>query len=109
MLNIREWKLFAVLALTLVCAPQIAEAQLVRGFVSGTVTDTTNAILAGVQVTLTNKGTNISRDSVTNDVGFYRFAAVETGEYSIEVQRGGLVSQQVEESNVKTYQRVIVI
>src|SRR2546428_9552338 len=86
MLNIREWKLFAVLALTLLCATQIAEAQLVRGFVSGTVTDTTNAILAGVQVTLTNKGTNISRDSVTNDVGFYRFAAGGTGQDSIEVK-----------------------
>src|SRR6267378_7783611 len=108
MLNIREWKLFAVLALTLLCAPQIAEAQLVRGFVSGTVTDTTNAILAGVQVTLTNKGTNISRDSVTNDVGFYRFAAVEPGEYSIEFKLGGFESHKVKSIIVNTAQEVVV-
>ena len=108
MLNIREWKLFAVLALTLLCATQIAEAQLVRGFVSGTVTDTTNAILAGVQVTLTNKATNISRYSVTNDVGFYRFAAVEPGEYSIEFKLGGFESHKVESITVNTAQEVVV-
>jgi len=108
MFKIREWKVLILPVLALVCVTQIAQAQLVRGFVSGTVTDTTNAILAGVQVTLTNKATNISRDSVTNDVGFYRFAAAEPGEYSVEFKLAGFESHKVESITVNTAQEVVV-
>ena len=62
----------------------VAEAQLVRGFISGTVTDETNAVIPGVEVKITSKATNISREGLTNETGFYRFAAVEPGDYSVE-------------------------
>ena len=70
MVQVRQSKAFALifrgmtLALVFVAVAHVAEAQLVRGFVSGTVTDATDAIIAGVQVTITNKATNISRDTV---------------------------------------------
>src|SRR5438128_1134108 len=85
-----------------------AGAQLTRGFISGTVTDTTNAIIAGVQVTSTNKATNISRNTLTNEVGFYRFAAVEPAEYSLEFRIAGFETHRVESVVVNTAQEVVI-
>src|SRR5438876_4763099 len=85
-----------------------AAAQLTRGYVSGIVTDTTNGIVAGVQVTLTNKATNISRSTVTNEVGLYRFAAVEPAEYSLEFKIAGFQTHRVESIIVNTAQEVVI-
>ena len=57
--------------------------QLIRGFVSGTVTDAGGAVIPAVQITLTNASTNAMRTTETNSSGFYRFVAVDSGEYSI--------------------------
>src|SRR5688572_27430417 len=63
------------------------QAQLFRGYISGTISDEQNAVIAGVSITITNLATNISKTSVSNESGFYRFAAVEPGGYSIEFGR----------------------
>ena len=63
-------------------------AQLSRGYISGTVTDASGAIIAEADVTIVNIGTNIKRSMKTNDVGIYRFPAVEPGDYFVEFVRG---------------------
>ncbi len=83
-------------------------AQLTRGFVSGLVTDPTNAVIAEVQVILTNNLTNISRETVTNDAGFYRFVAIEPGEYSIEFSKPGFETHRIDNFAVKTAQEVVI-
>jgi len=114
MLQFRQSKVFALLsrgialALGLLAVVHVGEAQLIRGFVSGTVTDTTDAIIAGVQITITNKATNISRDTVTNDVGFYRFVAVEPGDYSVEFKLAGFETRKIDRIPVKTAQEVVI-
>ncbi len=60
-------------------------AQTSRGTVSGVITDTAGAVIPGATVTLTSGATNLSRTSVSNDEGFYRFDAVELGTYSVEI------------------------
>jgi outer membrane receptor protein involved in Fe transport len=85
-----------------------AVAQLTRGFVSGIVTDTMNGVMAGVQVTLTNKGTSITRGTLTNEVGFYRFAAVEPGEYSLEFKIAGFQTHRIDSLTVSTAQEVVI-
>jgi hypothetical protein len=80
----RQDVLIALPFIFLLAVPFVSDAQLIRGVVSGTVTDAGNAVISGVQVTLTNTSTNISRQTVTNDLGIYRFVAVEPGEYSAE-------------------------
>src|SRR5688572_27405448 len=87
---------------------QSAEAQLYRGFISGTVTDSSNAVVAGVQVTITNNGTNISRDTVTNSAGFYRFVAVEPGIYSVVFMQPGFQTQTIPNISVSTAQEVVI-
>jgi Carboxypeptidase regulatory-like domain/TonB dependent receptor/TonB-dependent Receptor Plug Domain len=58
-------------------------AQTSRGTVSGVVTDSTGAVITGASVVLTNKATTVSRSTVTNNEGFYRFDAVDLGTYSV--------------------------
>src|SRR5437867_10113756 len=114
MVQVRQSKAFALifrgmtLALVFVAVAHVAEAQMVRGFVSGTVTDATNAIMAGVQVTITNKATNISRDTVTNDAGFYRFVAVEPADYSVEFRLTGFETRKIDAITVKTAQEIVI-
>src|SRR5207249_817675 len=98
----------AVVVLLLLGNFNPAAAQLTRGFISGTISDTTNAVMAGVQVTLTSKTTNISRNTLTNDVGFYRFAAVEPGEYSLEFKSAGFETHRIESVGVNTAQEVVI-
>src|SRR5260370_23286691 len=98
----------AILILFLTSFVSALSAQLTRGFVSGSVTDTTNAVIPGVQIVLTNNQTNISRETVTNDLGFYRFVAIEPGDYSIEFRMSGFETHKIDNVTVKTAQEVVI-
>jgi outer membrane receptor protein involved in Fe transport len=80
---------FWLLGLILCSFSLSVDAQTSRGTVSGTVTDPAGAVIAGATVTLTSAQTNVSRDSVTNDEGFYRFDAVDLGTYTVNITAGG--------------------
>jgi outer membrane receptor protein involved in Fe transport len=67
----------------------VVQAQTSRGTVSGTVADTTGAVISGATVTLTNTETTLSRTAVTNEAGFYRFDAIDLGTYSLAVSASG--------------------
>jgi Carboxypeptidase regulatory-like domain len=100
---------FALLVLaTIFCTRQWAEAQLIRGFISGTITDSSNAVIPGVQVSITNTGTNISRETTTNEIGFYRFVAVEPGNYSVEFKAPGFENRRVPSLTVSTAAEVVI-
>src|SRR5437762_3477889 len=103
-----QLKVVAVIAVVLIGMMHIAEAQLVRGFISGTVTDETNAVIPGVEVRITSKATNISREGLTNETGFYRFAAVEPGDYSVEFHLPGFKTQKIDNITVSTAQEVVI-
>jgi hypothetical protein len=57
--------------------------------VQGLVTDTTQAVVAGATVTLTNTGTNISTTQQTSQVGQYLFDYVIGGNYTVTVEMQG--------------------
>lgn len=78
-------KKFPLLLLTLLLSTIFIFGQTSRGTVSGVVKDPNGAIVSGAEVTLTNTETTVSRSSVTNDEGFYRFDAVDLGTYSVRV------------------------
>jgi len=73
-------------------------AQTSRGTVSGAVTDPTGAVIAGASVVLTNTATSVSRSTVTNSEGIYRFDAVDLGDYTIKFAATGF--GEVVKSNV---------
>ncbi|HXI38896.1 MAG TPA: carboxypeptidase regulatory-like domain-containing protein [Bryobacteraceae bacterium] len=75
------------LALALVALPAAAQTGL--GVVRGTVQDASKAVMPNVKVTLTNTGTGVARDSVTNADGIYYFGAVSIGPYKLLAESQG--------------------
>src|SRR5262245_29257944 len=105
MLKFHRWVAVAV-GLVFAWNSGLDAAQLTRGFISGTLTDPSQAVLSGVQVNITNKATNISHETRSTDAGFYRFAAVEPGTYLVEFRLPGFQSQRVDDVKVSTAQEV---
>ena len=66
-----------------------AVAQSTSGRLIGRVVDPTGAVLAGVQVTLTNQATSVSRQAQTNESGDYTFVEVVPGTYRVEFEHAG--------------------
>ncbi|HTS26462.1 MAG TPA: carboxypeptidase regulatory-like domain-containing protein [Bryobacteraceae bacterium] len=67
----------------------VLTAQDYRGRVQGTVKDTTDAVIPGANVTLSNVNTGISTVRTTNESGHYIFDLVEPGSYRISVESAG--------------------
>jgi hypothetical protein len=64
-------------------------SQTSRGTVSGTVLDSSGAVIIGGMVELTNPDTGVVRTTVTNNVGIYRFDAVDLGMYKLKISMQG--------------------
>src|SRR5215470_11505375 len=64
-------------------------AQETRGRVQGDVRDTTGAVMAGANVTLSNDEIGVRAAQVTNDTGHYLFDFVLSGHYTITVESVG--------------------
>jgi len=62
-------------------------AQANRATITGTVTDSSGAPMAGVQVTATNLGTDIPASTVTNTDGIYTIPNLFPGSYSLEFKK----------------------
>ena len=76
-----------VLAIALAAAP--ARAQVLYGSIVGTVTDAQGAHVPGATVTIVNKETNLTRDTVTNAEGQYSLTNVLAGPYDVKVALTG--------------------
>ncbi len=65
------------------------------GFVTGTSVNGNGQILSGVQVTITNASTGLTRTVTTDADGSYKFPLLPSGTYSIQAKKDGfLVIQQ---------------
>lgn len=78
-------KKFLVITLTIFLSLLSINAQTSRGTVSGTIKDPNGAVIPGATVILTNTSTAVERSAETNSEGFYRFDAVDLGNYSIRI------------------------
>ena len=66
----------------------------VTGSILGTATDSTSAVLHGVEVVATNLETNLSQTARTDSVGQYRILALPVGKYTITVEKQGFKTLQ---------------
>ncbi len=66
-----------------------AFAQTTNATLGGTVSDSTGALIPGVEVTARNVGTGIVNNSITNEAGAYQFAALQTGTYQVTASLAG--------------------
>ncbi len=82
---------FGVLVAFVVCVGGAASvsAQLVSGSLSGQVVDESGAIVQGADVTLTNAASKDVRRTRSNADGFFTFAAVPPGTYTLHFELAG--------------------
>ncbi|HVG19250.1 MAG TPA: carboxypeptidase regulatory-like domain-containing protein [Blastocatellia bacterium] len=81
--------LVMIAALVMPIFSNSALAQSSKGIIVGTVNDPSGAVVAGATVKITNKATNVTRETATSSEGSYRLDAVDPGTYVVEVGAGG--------------------
>src|SRR5271157_754110 len=91
MRRIKSYRLFVCVLVSamLAFAVQGAVAQANRATITGTVTDSTGAIIPGVEVTAINTGTNVPAKTVSNQDGIYVIPNLFPGQYSVEFKKDG--------------------
>ncbi len=87
----------AAIALSLaVLLSVLASAQNTNGRVIGIVTDPQGAAVVGAKVTVTNLGTNVTWNTVTNEKGSYQVLDVPIGMYTVMIQSQGFAKAKTE-------------
>ncbi|MGB0075017.1 MAG: carboxypeptidase-like regulatory domain-containing protein, partial [Terracidiphilus sp.] len=79
----------AIAFLALFLVSSVAQAQVLYGSITGTVTDKTGAVVPNLPVTITNQATGEVRTEKANGVGTYTFLDVLPGTYSLSIPQGG--------------------
>src|SRR6266404_963534 len=74
--------------LSLGCA-SIVLAQSERGTISGSIRDSSGAVIPQAKIIITNTATNVVVNLTTNAVGEYTAASVAVGTYNVQVQKEG--------------------
>ncbi len=81
--------LFLIVLLT----PRLVLAQATAsGTVLGTISDSSQAVVNGAEVTISSAGTGASRTMVTNNLGTYRFDLLPAGAYKLTVKSNGFTT-----------------
>src|SRR5215467_5988294 len=83
---LRSFVCFTLFALKLVAVNGLAQT---TGTITGTVTDTSGAVIPGVEITVTNTGTDQSRSMLTNETGRYYAPALNPGSYKVTASLPG--------------------
>ena len=77
------------LLLLLIVSATTAFAQSATGSISGTVNDSTGAIIPNASVTITNKATGVARSMTSNADGLYSAPGLEAGQYQVRSDMKG--------------------
>jgi hypothetical protein len=101
-MRIRDWVLVLCGCLLLIWPNAVLGQTSARGEVHGVVTDESGSVIPGVQVTLTNLATGISRKTTTGTEGLYVFPLVDPGFYRLTVEKGGFATAVVSSLQVIT-------
>jgi hypothetical protein len=88
MLNLTR-RIVLLMAIALLVTASSVFAQMDRGTITGTVTDQTGAVMAGVEVTATNTATGVSTSAKTLGGGAYTIPLLEVGPYQVTAEIHG--------------------
>lgn len=69
--------------------PRLSVAQGITGTISGTVSDSSGAVVAGAMVTIREVNTNAEHAAITSATGEYRVALLPPGAYAVKVSKAG--------------------
>lgn len=91
-----------VLLVALLFAVPFVSAQVTTGNLQGIVKDPNGAVVAGAAVKVTNADTGITRETTTNEEGFYRVTNMLPGDnYSIEVTASGFATNRLDKVAIR--------
>ncbi len=93
------------LVLLFTLLPQSSWSQLQSATIGGTVTDATEALIPGVEVTATNTGTAIAVTTLTNNTGTYSFT-LQPGNYTLSATLPGFQTRTFTDVTLGTTQRL---
>src|SRR5262249_38322053 len=84
-----------LVALACICtlSTQLGAQVSVAGSISGTVLDTSGAVIPGAAVTITNEGTGVKREVVTNARGGFVVVGLAPGSYSVSASMTGFATR----------------
>ena len=83
-------------AFILLAASALAQSD--RGTITGTIMDSSGAVVPGAKVTLSNSGTGIRQETSTTPTGNYAIASLPVGRYTLAVEHPGFT--RYEQSNI---------
>lgn len=75
----------------------LSDAQTEKGSITGVVQDSSGGVLPGATVTVTNLGTQLSAEYVSNDAGRYEAPFLTPGRYRIAASLAGFATAIIEE------------
>src|SRR6266481_8720886 len=81
-------------------------AQTSNATLGGTVSDSTGALIPGVNVTATNTATGIVTTVLSNEAGAYHFASLQTGTYKVTAELPGFQTQAYNDVTLGVAQQV---
>ena len=84
-----------ILSLFVLSAPSLSAQSAGTGALTGTVSDTTGAVIPGVTVTATHTGTGLERTVLTREDGSYRFSLLPPGTYKVRFTNAGFKTAEV--------------
>lgn len=84
--------LFHLTIVSALTVPQACEAQQLYGSIVGNVKDSSDALISGATVTITNTSIGQSRETKTDDAGGYNFPTVVPGTYQLKVTKEGFTT-----------------
>jgi hypothetical protein len=83
-------------------------AQTIFGRISGTVTDSSDAVVPGATVTVTNSATNLVRTTTTDEGGFYTVTNLPVGSYTVSVEKAGFKKSNTTDNTLAADTRLTV-
>ena len=89
------------LAVTLLLLCCVAAGQGLFGTISGTINDSTGAVVPNAPVKVTNINTGVVRSYVTNSAGLYSATSLNPGVYSVEANARGFKAAIARDINVE--------
>ena len=102
----RVLNLLVVVALTATLG--FSQSQMSSGDLKGSIVDASGAVLPKARVTATNIDTGVARETVSDDLGIYRFIVMPPGTYELKVQMASFATHTRRPVQVTIGQTVVV-
>ncbi len=88
-LTMRRVALLSALLVFLLGMAGTLRAQTATGQITGTMTDTSGAVIPQVKVTVSNQQTGSTREAITNETGNYTVTLLPVGVYTVTAEKAG--------------------